>query len=372
MENDRSQIILSLTMINATEICGTQGTDEWLEARAEFAMNGGLSASEAPSLVKRGYDSLAKIIRIRLGIEAEIPPDLFKQQLFERGHDLEPLARQAAAEYLNVPIKECGFWVNDLIPTMGASPDGIGEYNGHKFVLECKAPLSTDISQKKFGRYCVQAAWQMMVLGYDLAYIVVYHPTEPILMWHLRKDSFLEGILLREFNKFQESLQTRKYPTRTREIADYADWEERMFVEKWRNGTSFIRLPHPQNMSSFKFAPVASSPIPLTPTCQCGKTKVERTVKKDGPNNGKRFWACPGSCEGTFEPIDEFVKLNDFAANRSRPVKRQFSEPAPTTQQTAAQIHEDMQGKIAEINSKLDSILSVLIQATQANVSANQ
>lgn len=355
----------------ATEVCQTQGTDDWLEARAQFAMNGGLSASEAPSLVKRGYDSLAKIIRIRLGIEPELPPDMFKQQLFERGHDLEPLARQALSEFMNVPIRETGFWINNIVPSMGASPDGIGEYNGHKFVLECKAPLSTEIGIKKFGKYCVQATWQMMVLGYDLAYIVVYHPTEPILMWHLRKDSFLEGILLREFNKFQESLQTRKYPARTRELEDYADWEERMY-----NKTSFVKLPRPQNMSAakniFLSAPPASASAPVTPTCQCGKTKVERTVKKDGPNNGKRFWACPGSCEGTFEPIDEFVKLNDFAANRSRPVKRQFSEPAPTTQQTAAQIHEDMQAKMAEINSKLDSILSVLIQATQANVAANQ
>lgn len=35
------------------------------------------------------------------------------------------------------------------------------------------------------------------------------------------------------------------------------------------------------------------------PTCSCGKATVQRSVKKDGPNKGRKFWGCatwPGGC----------------------------------------------------------------------------
>lgn len=42
--------------------------------------------------------------------------------------------------------------------------------------------------------------------------------------------------------------------------------------------------------------------------CRCSEPAVERTVNKDGPNQGRKFWACPrprddGSC-GFFEWAD--------------------------------------------------------------------
>jgi DNA topoisomerase-3 len=39
------------------------------------------------------------------------------------------------------------------------------------------------------------------------------------------------------------------------------------------------------------------------PICKCGKEKITRTVKKDTPNKGRKFFCCPTnpSCCNSFE-----------------------------------------------------------------------
>lgn len=359
---------------NAYLACPEQNTVEWEEARQILVEKHGMTASEAPCLVKRGYDSMQKLIRQRLGIEDKAPPDLFKQQLFERGHDLEPFALDLLGRNLNLDIHATGFWLSTLYPYMGASPDGIGvDANGNKFVVECKAPLSTAIDQRKFGRYCVQAYWQMMVMDVGLAYIVVYHPTETPLMWHLRRDAILEDILIREYGNFRTCLQTRNHPKKTREIQDYVEWETRMW-KKFGHGTSFTQLQRPHNMSyaygsnASKFVPnrmkkeAPADPTTLigTPCKQCSSLLVQNTTQKDGPNFGKRYVGCPNRCKGVFFEIDKFAK-NDFAEARTNGLKRTFTDARhDEIAEVKAETSFGLDARLTALEAKIDVILSLL------------
>jgi hypothetical protein len=71
------------------------------------------------------------------------------------------------------------------------------------------------------------------------------------------------------------------------------------------------------------YADVASSPSPL---CKCGEAKRLCTVKKDGPNQGLEFYACPKpqgqDCQGTFQWKDPakaaVAKKGAAAADQAR------------------------------------------------------
>ena len=54
---------------------------------------------------------------------------------------------------------------------------------------------------------------------------------------------------------------------------------------------------HPQHMSGFKWEEGSSGHmvpvLPDPPKCKCNLSAKAVVVKKEGPNQGKSFWACP-------------------------------------------------------------------------------
>ena len=54
---------------------------------------------------------------------------------------------------------------------------------------------------------------------------------------------------------------------------------------------------HPQHMSGFKWEENSAGKympvLPDAPKCKCNLNAKAVVVKKEGPNQGKSFWACP-------------------------------------------------------------------------------
>lgn len=265
----------------------------------------------------------------------------FLESLFQRGHDLEPFAIESLRQKLGVPIDgNAGFWRNTRYPYFGASPDGMGE----NFVVEAKAPLSTAIDKKKFGKFSIQAAFQMMVCNKPFAWVVVYHETETPVAWHLARNPILEQLIRDEYKVFRKMCETRTTSRRVRNET-YEKWEDVEFG-KWKNGASFLRLTHPQ----------------LMPTCTvCGAEKVEG-VTSQGPNQGKRFLKCPKNHDKQWEPIDKFVRTNAYAKSGTS-WKRDADADADAESQPAAKrtvIDDDTSAQLfmalAEIKDELKAV----------------
>lgn len=110
----------------------TQGTEEW--HRIRWGKIGGTSSSQ---LHTKTDTLLNRLVAQRME-EYDPTEEGFTSNAMERGHELEPFARKAASEYLNIQFNEVGWIEHDSISILGMSPDGLSEDG--TVVLEIKCP----------------------------------------------------------------------------------------------------------------------------------------------------------------------------------------------------------------------------------------
>ena len=121
-----------------------QGSPEWFQAR-----QGCLTASKAAAcftttgkISTAGINNTANDIAMeRAGYTEE--KEHFMSEAMQRGHDLEPVAREYLSEHLGCEIVQKGMFKSDC-GKYGFSPDGIIEnYKGEGMVgVEIKCPLN--------------------------------------------------------------------------------------------------------------------------------------------------------------------------------------------------------------------------------------
>jgi putative phage-type endonuclease len=163
----------------------SQNSEEWDELR-----RGKFTASSFSDLfmtkTTAGYKkAIRKVVYERLTGES---PESFKSDYMERGHETEPMAREAyELNTFNEVINGGFFEYNEWI---GASPDGLIGDDG---LLEIKCPAYNTfidylISGQVPSEYFYQLQGQLFVTGRKWVDFVGYHPALPILIVRVYPD----------------------------------------------------------------------------------------------------------------------------------------------------------------------------------------
>ena len=173
-----------------------QGTAEWFAVR--LGKPTGSNASKLVSPTGKLSTSLKPYAeKLAADILADEDIDAWQgNQYTERGHEVEPLARDWHAYQSGVDVLEVGFCTDDG-QRYGASPDGlIGETNkwhgGAEYKCLPKEHVPTLLHFNKHGRapdkYIPQTQMELMVCELEWIDLVYFHPKLPSLIIRMVRD----------------------------------------------------------------------------------------------------------------------------------------------------------------------------------------
>lgn len=160
----------------------TQGTDEWLRARA-----GKVTASRVADVIAKGRGNnpsasrrnyLAELAAERLTGE---PAEHYSNTAMQWGTDMEPQARAAYSFIKDVEVIEVGLVDHPVINMTAASPDGLVGLDG---MVEFKCPntathIDTLLKKTVPGKYITQMQWQMACAERQWCDFVSFDPRMP-------------------------------------------------------------------------------------------------------------------------------------------------------------------------------------------------
>ncbi len=134
-------------------------------------------------------------------------PESFTSEYMERGHELEPLAKDCYEKETFNSVSNGGFF--SLGDWIGASPDGLIDYDG---ILEVKCPAyNTMINYLLTGTlpktYKYQVYGQLFVTGRQWCDFMAYHPKLAPLIIRIERD---ETIIKEIEDKLNESIKVAK------------------------------------------------------------------------------------------------------------------------------------------------------------------
>lgn len=141
-----------------------QGSFEWLEARKNFR-----NASETPDVMGVGFNTPAKLKRLKAGLDT-----VFVNNAMKQGNELEPQVREWAENELDTMFSP-QVWENGKFR---ASLDGLSF--DQKINIEIKVSDKTfqEVSNGNIPRnYMYQMQHQMFCSPAEVSYLVVYSPT---------------------------------------------------------------------------------------------------------------------------------------------------------------------------------------------------
>ncbi len=153
-----------------------QNTPEWDAIRA-----GKWTASNAAkimgALTTQGLKDLIK--DLAWGRAIGKPDRGFSGRSMERGHEVEPEAREAFAFEHDEQVEQVGFVEHGRIPNLGWSPDGLLSDRRRGLEIKClehKAWIDVFNTRQIPSEYRWQAKFACMVGGLDELLFWVYHP----------------------------------------------------------------------------------------------------------------------------------------------------------------------------------------------------
>lgn len=153
-----------------------QGTEEWKLIKA-----GRFSSSKA-AVIMGGLDTsgLASYIQDLAWERVYGPIDGgYKNSAMERGHVVEPDAREWYSFVKGSPVEQCGFVQREDFPNCGWSPDGLLMHR--KGAIEAKCPLHKAWMEcKRTGKIPSEYRWQtkfaLWIGQLDWLDFISYHP----------------------------------------------------------------------------------------------------------------------------------------------------------------------------------------------------
>lgn len=155
-----------------------QNSEDWLALRL-----GKFTASTFSDLFMKketaGYKkAIRKVVYERLTGES---PESFSNDYMERGHEIEPLAREAYEIKTFNTVTNGGFF--EYNEWVGASPDGLIGEDG---LLEIKSPIYNTMIDYLIDnilprQYLYQVQGQLFVTGRKWCHFIAYHPKLPLL-----------------------------------------------------------------------------------------------------------------------------------------------------------------------------------------------
>jgi putative phage-type endonuclease len=154
-----------------------QGSDEWLQLRLGVA-----TASNFDKIITTTGKQSATLEKYALKLATDLmlssPEPSYKNNIMERGNELEPLARQAYQEETFSIVEEIAMFKSDC-NNFGYSPDGLVGEDG---LIEIKCPLATTHFQyiiddkTPIVDYWQQLQGGLWVSGRKYIDFVSYHP----------------------------------------------------------------------------------------------------------------------------------------------------------------------------------------------------
>lgn len=148
-----------------------QNTDEWLAMRRT-----GITASDLPVLMGN-RDGLVRLWAEKSGLVEAETPDPATQEMFDLGHDLEPIIARRYTIKTGRPLKAVSAMVrHPEVPWAFASLDRVSAVPGERLIAELKwQPHFTWRGESEAVPAAVQdqVQWQMLVTGYPMAHVVV-------------------------------------------------------------------------------------------------------------------------------------------------------------------------------------------------------
>lgn len=187
-----------------------QGTQEWFDVRA-----GIVTASRAKDLMAKGQGKtrLAYMYQLIGEVMTGEPVQVFKgNEHTERGHEMEPVARELYEQRVGTEVVQTGFIRNhDDIGGAGYSPDGlVGEHGA----LEIKSRLphiqAELLDTGKVPRdSMLQMQFGMWVAGLDWCDYVSYWPGMPLFVQRVEFDAEMADEIQEALIKFYAEMNQK-------------------------------------------------------------------------------------------------------------------------------------------------------------------
>ena len=152
-----------------------QGSEEWKNLRL-----GKATASNFSKIVTSAGKESATLPKYALELASQLlliePEETYKNEVMQRGNDLEPLARQAYQEHSLNLVEEITFFDCD---DWGYSPDGLVGDDG---LIEIKCPQATTHTKYLFDdklptEYKAQCQGGLWISGREWLDFVSFHPS---------------------------------------------------------------------------------------------------------------------------------------------------------------------------------------------------
>lgn len=179
-----------------------QNTEDWFKLRLGNVTSSNLGLIMANE--GKAFGNPAKEYALKIALERKkgeaLEADNYSNAWMERGHELEPVARNLYEEKLFVVVKNGGFFKHETL-SFGGSPDGcVAHENGG---IEIKCPKhTTHFNNLKRGAFDPAYRWQLLgnlwLCEFDYIDFISYSPEFPrktqIFIDRLRKEDFKEEI----------------------------------------------------------------------------------------------------------------------------------------------------------------------------------
>lgn len=208
-----------------------QGTAEWHQIRCGVITASGMKALITPGL-KPADNATSRTYLRRLLAERIIghPEEGVCTFKMERGHTLEPFAREIYSQHVKKPVTECGFITRDVGGvTLGYSPDGLVGNDG---LIEIKSrdgqnTLNSILNPVLPAEHAIQVYTGLLVSGRAYCKFLSYTPGLPLfshcaqpdetIFQAIIKAAIVAQLKLEEMHKTYAE-QALKYP-----MTDYID-----------------------------------------------------------------------------------------------------------------------------------------------------
>ena len=177
----------------------TQSTHDWYKARmgvftasvlGKWLVADKRTATQEKAALKAIVDNLAEMG----GLEMVPPP---RSYILDRGHELEPFARDAYTKLTGRAVEEVGFVLHDA-GGFGCSPDGF--IDDRKGNLQIKCPFGPGQIKSLLNPglpddYKIQVHMEMAVCGTQYNDYFSYCPGADSMLYRVHRDKFTEEVL---------------------------------------------------------------------------------------------------------------------------------------------------------------------------------
>jgi len=188
-----------------------QNSHEWFDLR--IGKLGSSSCAKIMANFGKSFGEPAKKLAYKLALERvtgkKDETESFTNQWMERGHELEPVARELYEIQEFTEVKNGGYFCNDKL---GDSPDGIVGENG-RIEIKCVSQYSHWPLIKK-GGYDLAYKWQIqwhLMFGAEWCDFISYCPEFPeskqLYVYTVKKDHVMQSQMQQRLIQFEDLIE---------------------------------------------------------------------------------------------------------------------------------------------------------------------